>query len=488
MIGQKMLLIRFVVGICFVIFYVSPALAQQRNVPTNQSQIALSFSPVVKQVSPAVVNIYAKRVVAERVSPFFGHPFFGDMFGFSMQGLTRPRIQNSLGSGVIIRESGLVVTNAHVAEGAEDITVVLQDRREVEAEVVMVDDRSDLALLQIKNDDQGRFPSVTLGDSRRIEVGDLVLALGNPFGVGQTVTSGIISAVARTAILDGGQRGARSRDRGETGRGGYFIQTDAAVNPGNSGGALVAMSGEVIGINTLIYSKSGASHGIGFATPSNLVKAMVRAYDKGEALTRPWLGAKTQSVTADMAEALDLDVPSGVLIAEVHAEGPAKEAGLKAGDVLLDLDGQALYDADALSYFLATLTMDQTVTLRYWRDGQINQTRLRVMTPPETPARDRRELAGAHPLQGVTVVNISPAVQEELGGDLPDEGVVVEDISARSPARRLGLQVGDVLESINGSYIKTTQSLEEILANKNAPRGWRIVFRRGAQSITAVLQ
>ncbi|MBT3702547.1 MAG: trypsin-like serine protease, partial [Alphaproteobacteria bacterium] len=302
-----------------------------RVLPDSRQQVQLSFAPLVKRVRPAVVNIYTRKVVKKSFrSPFFNDPFFKRFFGekFAL-GAPRERIQNSLGSGVIVRADGLVVTNHHVIKGADEITVALADRREFAAEIVVKDERTDLAVLRI--DPRGEVLShLELIDSDNLEVGDLVLAIGNPFGVGQTVTSGIVSALARTQV---GVADFAS-----------FIQTDAAINPGNSGGALVTMGGKLAGVNTAIFSRSGGSNGIGFAIPANMVRSVIDGAVSGGEIVRPWLGASGQAVTRDIAQAQGLDRPGGVLINSLFKGGPAQNAGLKVGDIVTAVDDHEIFD------------------------------------------------------------------------------------------------------------------------------------------------
>src|SRR5215469_6012681 len=299
----------------------APGWAQNRVPPTSRDMIRFSFAPVVKKVAPAVVNVYSRRTVQTR-SPFFDDPlvrrFFGNQAPF---GLPRERVQQSLGSGVILGADGIVVTNHHVIDGAQQITVVLNDRREFEAKVLLSDEHADLAVLKIDTHGE-RLPVLEVGDSDQLEVGDLVLAIGDPFGVGQTVTSGIISALARTGI---------GSDVSS------FIQTDAAINPGNSGGPLVDLDGRLVGINTAIFSQSGGSIGIGFAVPTNMVRIVLEAAASGGKVVRPWLGASGQGVTAEIAQSLGLPRPEGVLIKEVTPGSPAADAGLHVGDVVLQV-------------------------------------------------------------------------------------------------------------------------------------------------------
>jgi Do/DeqQ family serine protease len=346
------------------------AAAQERVVPSSAEEIRLSFAPVVKRASPAVVNVFTRKVVARRMSPFQGHPFF-DQFFREFAAPTRRRMENSLGSGVILRADGVVVTNAHVLEDAVEIRVALADRREFDADVLLFDRRSDLAVLKLRGAED--LPTLALRDSDTLEVGDLVLAIGNPFGVGQTVTSGIVSALERTA---GRRRGG--------GAGGYFIQTDAAINPGNSGGALVDMQGRLVGVNTAILSRSGGSVGIGFAIPANLVRQAVESAERGErALARPWLGMRGQAVTAELADALGLDRPEGVIIAEMHPASPLRAAGLRPGDVVVALDGQPVESPEEFAFRLATLGVGGRATLDVLRDGAPARATFDLLPPPE---------------------------------------------------------------------------------------------------------
>ncbi|RMF14623.1 MAG: PDZ domain-containing protein, partial [Alphaproteobacteria bacterium] len=316
------------------------AQALKRVVPEGRGQVLLSYAPVVRRVKPAVVNIYAARKVEVR-SPLFGDPFFRQFLGRDFAfGLPRERIERSLGSGVLVRKDGIVVTNNHVVGGAQVIRVVLADRREFDAKVLLADKRTDLAVLKLKAPTGTQFPTVPLGDSDAAEVGDIVLAIGNPFGIGQTVTAGIVSATARTNI------GINDF--------GFFIQTDAAINPGNSGGALVGLDGRLLGVNSAIFTRTGQSAGIGFAIPVNMVKVVLSAAMEGGELVRTWLGASYQAVTPDIAVALGLDRPGGVILREIAPDGPAARAGLKVGDVLLSIDGHEVNDVSGLRFRLAT--------------------------------------------------------------------------------------------------------------------------------------
>ena len=373
----------------------------QRAVPESAAAMKQSFAPVVKRAAPAVVNVYVRHRVEQMVSPFFDDPFFGRLFGERF-GIPRERIENSLGSGVLVSPEGVVVTNNHVIQGSgeAEITVALADGREFPAKLILKDEQTDLAVLRL--DAQGvKFPSIEFGDSDSLEVGDLVLAIGDPFGVGQTVTSGIVSALARTQVGISDYQ--------------FFIQTDAAINPGNSGGALVDMDGRLAGINTAIFSKSGGSHGIGFAIPSNMVRLVVQSALKGGKVQRPWLGASLQPVTSDIADSLGLDTPSGALVAKVHAKGPAALAGLRAGDIVVSVDDKPVQDPQGFQYRFVTKGIGGAVDLGVWRKGQKVKTTITLVAPVEDPPRDARDLLGRHPLTGCKVANLSPAVALEIG-------------------------------------------------------------------------
>ena len=451
---------------------ISPASAQQRVVPPSRPAVQYSYAPIVQKVAPAVVNVYASRTQKIERNPLFDDPFFQQFFGRDMNGLGRERVQKSLGSGVIVDPSGLVVTNHHVIEGMTEVKVALADKRELEAEILLRDPRSDLAVLRLKGVSE-RFPVLEFGDSDALQVGDLVLALGNPFGVGQTVTQGIVSALARTQVDSSDYQ--------------FFIQTDASINPGNSGGALVDLDGRLEGINTAIYSRSGGSVGIGFAIPVSMVKIVVDAAKAGnKSVRRPWLGAKLQVVTTDIAENLGLTRPSGALVVSVTEGSPAAEAGIKRGDIILSVDGQAIDDPDAFGFRFGTHALGQSVSvaLRRGTSNQALQIKLRVA--PETPARDLVKIDGANPLAGATIENLSPAVGEELSLDITSLGVVIADVEDNSNASQIGFQKGDILVEVNGAKITNSKDAQRALGEK--ARLWKIVINRGGQLLSSVFQ
>jgi Do/DeqQ family serine protease len=451
-----------VAALCVLSVAVPAAGAQQRQVPASAGQLELSFAPVVKRVAPAVVNVYAARVVANN-NPFLADPFFRQFFG----AVPREQVQRSLGSGVIVDPAGLVVTNFHVIEGASQVKVALADKREFEADIVLKDQRSDLAVLRIK-DAKEQFPTLEFADSDELQVGDLVLAIGDPFGVGQTVTHGIVSAVARTQVGISDYQ--------------FFIQTDAAINPGNSGGALVDMAGRLIGINSAIYSRSGGSQGIGFAIPANMVRVVVASAEGGSgAVKRPWLGAKLQIVTADIADSMGLQRPSGALVANVTADGPAAKAGLKPGDLIVSIDGAEVEDPNAFGYRFATKQIGGTAQLRILRQGHSMTLPIALQSLPDTP-RQEVKIKARSPFTGATVASLSPALADELRLDAQTEGVVITDVADGSAAQSLGFQKGDLVVSVNNEKINKPADLERITSAGG--RTWRITILRGGQQIS----
>lgn len=417
-------------------------------VPSQATELKLTFAPVVKHAAPAVVNVYATRMVQQRVSPFAGDPFFERFFGGRGFGESRPRLSNSLGSGVIVDPSGIVVTNFHVIRDATEVKVALSDRREFEAEIILRDQKSDLAVLKLIEEGE-TFPALSFASQDALEVGDLVLAIGNPFGVGQTVTQGIVSALART------QAGISDSS--------FFIQTDAAINPGNSGGALVDVNGDVVGINTAIYSKSGGSIGIGFAIPSDMVQTVVNSALRGSGhVERPWIGAQFQNVDADSALALGLERPSGVLVTSIYSSGPADAADMQVGDLVVAVNDVTIEDSNSLNYRLATLGVGREAELTVLRDSKRHKLAVNLIPAPETIPRDIRTLEGRQPLAGASVANLSPALAEELRFQGALQGVIVTKVERGSFASRFGLRSGDIILSLNGIAVTTTKELEQM--------------------------
>jgi Do/DeqQ family serine protease len=443
-----------------------PQLAQAtRQAPTSALGMKQSFAPVVKRAAPAVVNISSKRLVRAQTDPFW------EMFGL---GAPRARVQGSLGSGVIVRPDGVIVTNNHVVEGGQEITVALADRREFTARILLADPRTDLAVLKIDLPPGERLPVLAIDDSGDTEVGDLVLAIGDPFGVGQTVTNGIISAINRTADPSGDAASS-------------YIQTDAAINPGNSGGALVDMDGDLIGVNSFILSRSGTSSGVGFAVPAAVVRRVVEtAAGGGRTVVRPWLGARTQSVTAEIARSLGLPLPQGALIADVWPGGPADRAGLRQGDVVTTVDGRAIVDAASLNYAVGTHRPGESVRLGVHRGTGEQTLTLRAEAPPATPARDERVIAGRNPFAGATAVNLSPAVADELGLDVfSGPGVLLSSIGP-GLAMNAGFRPGDIVRAVNGRQVSSVRDLVGAVTQDAGV--WQVTIERGGRPITATFR
>jgi Do/DeqQ family serine protease len=461
-----MTLVRTITAL-LVLLAAAPAMAQDRRVPASAAELRLSYAPIVQHVQPAVVNVYAAKVVQNH-NPLLDDPIFRRFFG--VPGQQPEQMQRSLGSGVMVDPSGLVVTNVHVIEGADEVKVSLSDKREFEAEIVLKDPRSDLAVLRLKGVHE-KFPTLDFANSDELMVGDVVLAIGNPFGVGQTVTHGIISALARTQV------GITDYQ--------FFIQTDAAINPGNSGGALVDMTGKLAGINTAIFSRSGGSQGIGFAIPANMVRVVVAsAKSGGKAVKRPWLGAKLQAVTPEIAETLGIRLPTGALVASVVSSSPAARGGLKPSDLIVAIDGQTVDDPNAFDYRFATRPLGGAAQIDVLRAGKTVKLTVALETAPDT-GRNEIVLTGRSPFQGAKVANISPAVADELHLDLDTEGVVVTDLDDGGTAANLGFQKGDIILAVNSQKIAKTSDLER--ATRESSRLWRITLVRGGQQINVTL-
>lgn len=437
-----------------------------REVPVSQAQVQLSFAPVVKQVAPAVVNVYATTVQKRSVSPFANDPFFNQFFGpnspFNQE---RPRLAQSLGSGVIVDPSGLVLTNSHVVSRATDIKVVTSDGREYAVELILDDPHTDLAALRILDAGDQVFPALTFADSDQLEVGDLVLAIGNPFGVGQTVTSGIVSALARTSLA--------------TSDISFYIQTDAAINPGNSGGALVDLQGRLVGINAAIFSNGGGSVGIGFAIPSDMARLVANVGLQGGELVRPWFGARLQDISGDLATSLGLEVPRGTMVAEVAIDGPAAQAGLQSGDVILALDGTSIEDSGAFNYRLATKQVGGTTEVKFIRAGKEQTAQVNLEAAPSTDLSKQIEISGGSIFDGARVATLYPTLAQELGLTVDVKGAVIINVAEASRAEAVGLRPGDVILNLNDVEIVDAETLERVVSQ--GAQTWRIVIQRDGQ-------
>jgi Do/DeqQ family serine protease len=440
------------------------AIAQpaEAEVPQSQAQISLSFAPVVKATAPSVVNIFT-TTVAQRTSPFAQDPFFQQFFhGLGNAGSD---VSHALGSGVIVSPDGIVLSNNHVIDGATEIRVVLNDRREYPAEVVMADPDVDLAVLKLKGAKD--LPAIRFADSDTLQVGDLVLAIGNPFGVGQTVSSGIVSGLARSALQVGNGKG-------------YYVQTDAPINPGNSGGALVDMKGGLIGLNTAILTQGGGSEGIGFAIPSNLARAFVKQAMAGaRTFQRPWAGITAQEVDAATAESLGLPQPEGVLLSNVSAQSPFAAAGLAPGAVVLTLDGQPVNTPQELNYRMELLGTSGSAPMTWFQGGQTRQGTLALEPPPEDPPRDTLTIRDDVILRGATLSRINPAVIAEMGLPPDASGVVVVD--AQDYAAQVGLEPGDIIQAINQTAVASPKDVARALRARTA--FWQFDLLRQGQHL-----
>lgn len=422
--------------------------AQPRIAPNDAGAMKTSFAPVVRTAAPAVVNIAARGVQQGR-DPFWGIP--------------TARQTGSIGSGVIVRPDGIVITNAHVVKDMREIRVTLQDRREFPARVLLADERSDIAVLQLE-EVNGDLPVIRIDDQEEQQVGDLVLAIGNPFGVGQTVTNGIISALNRTdtGISDSGS----------------FIQTDAPINPGNSGGALVDIDGDLIGINTAIFSRTGSSTGVGFAVPAAMVRRVLDSAVGGETrVVRPWLGVKGDTLSGDMARSLGLERPQGLLVTDVYSGGPAARAGIEVGDVITAIDGAEVNDQGGLNYRIGTKQPNETVAVTLLRDGRTQTINARVTPLPGDAEVSKGVTVGQGALAGLSGIALNPARADRMGGDPFTNGVFVTGIQRGSMAHRIGLRPNDVIQSVDGRPVTSVEALAR------AGRGSEITIIRGGRSL-----
>ena len=426
--------------------------ASLRFADPNEPPSRNSFATVVKQVLPTVVNISSSKVVKTpaafpdqgQMDPFF-RQFFGDDFGGHFN-IPREQREKSLGSGVIVSPEGYILTNNHVVEGATDVRVTLADKREFKAHVIGADPKTDIAVIRI---DASHLPSIVIGDSSKVQVGDYALAVGNPFGVGETVTMGIVSAKGRTNL------GIEDYED--------FIQTDAPINPGNSGGALVNDRGELVGINTAIISHgSGGNQGIGFAVPVNLARNVMDQIIRNGSVTRAYLGIVPQDVTPAIAKAFGAQQGRGALVGDVSPNSPAERGGLQKGDIILDLNGQPVADSNQLRMSISMMQPDSTVRLKVLRSGAERELAVKLGEMPGQEARNSKQNNGGteSALEGVSVDDLDAQTARQLNLPANSAGVVVTDIQPSSPAADSGLRPGDVIQEVNRHPVKNTSDFE----------------------------
>lgn len=445
------------------------------------ASIESGFAPVVKKATPAVVNISTSKVVRSPVAgggrpPLpFDDPLFRDFFGDRMPGLGAPRDrrESSLGSGVIVSPEGYVLTNNHVVEAASEIKVLLSDRREFKAKVVGGDPMTDIAVLKL---DQKNLPVLPLSDSSKVQVGDIALAIGNPFALNQTVTMGIISGIGR-----GGLGIEEIED---------FIQTDAAINPGNSGGALINGNGDLIGINTAILSGSGGNQGIGFAVPVNLARNVMDQIIKTGKVTRGWVGVGIQEVTPSMAKAFGLPAARGIAVTEVAADSPAMRAGIQVGDVIVAVNGTEVNQANTLRNLIASSAPGSNVRLKLLRNGQEREVSLKLGELPAERRADRRggSQGGSSEgvLQGVDVEQLTPELARQLGIPASVHGVIVSDVEPSSKAAASGLRRGDVISEVNRKPVATVSELANAVRQSSGQTVLLLVQRGGGTRFIAI--
>jgi serine protease Do len=435
---------------------------------------SLAFSEIVKAVSPAVVNISTTKTVERDISPFshFFDPFEDFFESFRIPKKWKER---SLGSGVIVSHEGYILTNYHVIEKADEIKVTLLDKREYKGKIVGSDPKTDIAVIKISAKD---LPSIKWGDSDRLQVGEFVLAFGNPYGFSHTVTLGIVSAVGRANV------GIADYED--------FIQTDAAINPGNSGGPLVNIKGELIGINTAIFSRTGGYQGIGFAVPSNMAKSVMEQLIKEGKVTRGWLGVTIQSVTPELAKGFKLKKVSGAIVSEVFENSPAEKAGLKRGDVIVGLNGKTVKDSESLRNMVAQSEVGSKIRLKVIREGKVIYLDAIVAEYPkeisEVSSRKPEKESDKDYLAGFTVMDLTPTIAKQLGLSRGERGVVIVRIEPYSEAEEAGLKKGDVIQEINKKSVSNLRDFNNIVANIKEGDSVLLFINRGGKKFYVTLK
>jgi serine protease Do len=437
-----------------------------------------AFTAIAKAVLPAIVNISTTKVVKvnpDEINPFFNDPFFRQFFGPQFQGIPREQREHALGSGVIISPNGYIVTNNHVIEKASEIQVQLGDRKEYKAKLVGTDPRTDVAVIKI---DATGLPVVPWGDSEKLKVGEIVMAFGNPFGLNQTVTRGIVSAVGRSDV------GIESYED--------FIQTDAAINPGNSGGALVDIYGDLIGINTAIVSPSGGFNGVGFAIPSNMVRKVAESLIKTGKVERGWLGVTIQDVTPALSRQFGLSEVRGALVADVSANSPAARAGIKRGDVILGLNGAPIENRSQLASEIGLTPIGSKVTLKVRRGKKDINLTVTIAEMPKTVAEGKPSApvtAGKLPnvLDGISVQDLTPDIAQQLSLPKNTKGVVIADVQSGSAAQDAGLQRGDVIQEIDRQTVHNTRDYTRIASKIGKDQSVLLLINRNGDTIYVAL-
>ncbi|VAX29781.1 HtrA protease/chaperone protein [hydrothermal vent metagenome] len=445
----------------------TPPLLSQKVVDTSRA-----FAEIVEAVSPSVVNISTKKTVRRERSSL--DPFFDFINPF--QELPRKWKEQSLGSGVIVSDDGYIITNNHVVEQADEIKVTLYDRRTLTGKVVGADPKTDIALVKIN---VKGLPTIPWGNSEKLKVGEFVLAIGNPFGLSHTVTMGIVSAVGRANV------GIADYED--------FIQTDAAINPGNSGGPLVNIHGELVGINTAIFSRSGGYQGIGFAVPSNMVRRVMEQLRKQGKVIRGWLGVTIQDMTPELAEKFGLKTAAGALVSDVFKDSPAQKAGIKRGDVIIEYDGKAITSVSSLRNMVARSKVGSEVEITVVRNSTRNKFRVVVnelpkefsevsSTPPEEKPDDVKALAG------ITVTELTGAIAKQLGINQSEKGVVVLNVDSDSAAQEAGIKKGDVIQEIDRKRIYSIDDWKKIVSGIKPDEMVVIFLNRGGRKFYVALK